>query len=341
MTNPLSTLNADLDEWLRYIEAIHPAKIDLTLDRVQCVKNRLSFQSQAKIFTIAGTNGKGSTCALIDSILRQAGYSVGLYTSPHLVQFNERAKINGQTVSDACFIEAFQQVEAARCQTPVIELTYFEFTTLAIVLIFARHNLDAFVLEVGLGGRLDAVNCFDTDCAICTSIDIDHQEYLGNTREAIGFEKAGIFRTNKPAIVADPSPPESIARHAVALGAQLWQSGSDFRFTGGDQQWDYRGRTQNRLALPYPALRGTNQLLNASAALAALEAMRSVLPVSAQAVRQGLLLVDLPGRFQVLPGQPATVLDVAHNPHAAAHLAASLENMGFFQNTHWQSYPAC
>ena len=326
--------HATLSHWLQYIESIHSDSIQLGLERVQIVKQRLGLSPKATLFVVAGTNGKGSTCAFLDSILRQAGFTVGLYTSPHLIEFNERATINGELVSDDALIQAFQTVEAARLTDSEVHLTYFEFTTLAIACVFDAHLLDAWVLEVGLGGRLDAVNVFDANCAVCTSIDLDHQDYLGNTREQIGREKAGVFRANWPAILADPNPPESIKQSAQQIGATLWQIGKDFSFKGDEQQWDYLGRDHNRVALPYPALRGANQLLNAAAALAALEAMRQQLPVSAQAIRQGLLLVDLPGRFQVLPGQPAVVLDVAHNAHAAAHLSASLQNMGFFQNTH-------
>ncbi|MGN6703236.1 MAG: bifunctional folylpolyglutamate synthase/dihydrofolate synthase, partial [Burkholderiaceae bacterium] len=211
---------------------------------------------------------------------------------------------------------------------------YFEFTTLAILLLFAEAGLDAAILEVGLGGRLDAVNVIDADVAIVTSVDIDHAEYLGNTREAIGFEKAGIFRPGRAAICGDPMPPQSLVRHAEAIGADLWLFGRDFNYNGDKQQWNYGGRTQRRVALGYPALRGANQLLNASAALAALEVLRLRLPVGAQDVRTGLVTVDLPGRFQVLPGQPLVILDVAHNPHAAATLAQNLDNMGFHPYTY-------
>jgi dihydrofolate synthase/folylpolyglutamate synthase len=203
-----------------------------------------------------------------------------------------------------------------------------------VALVFSRLDLDAVILEVGLGGRLDAVNIFDTDCAICTSVDLDHQAFLGPDRESIGREKAGIFRAGKPAIVGDPKPPQSVIDHANSIGADLWLFARDYNYSGDKQQWAYGGRTMRRAALAYPALRGTNQLLNASAALAALEAVRDRLPVPAQSIRQGFLLVEWPGRFQVLPGQPTVVLDVGHNPHAAAHLRESLDNMGFFPYTH-------
>jgi dihydrofolate synthase/folylpolyglutamate synthase len=268
---------------------------------------------------------------MLESILMQAGYRVGLYTSPHLIDFNERARVNGEPASDAMLTEQFAAVEAQRGD---VSLTYFEFTTLAILRLFAQSGLDAVILEVGLGGRLDAVNVIDADVAIVTSVDIDHTEYLGDTREKIGFEKAGIFRGGRTAICGDPVPPQSLIDHARAIGADLWLFGHDFNYSGDKQQWSYGGRGQRRNSLGYPALRGANQLLNASAALAALEALRHRLPVGAQEVRTGLAMVDLPGRFQVLPGRPTVVLDVAHNPHAAATLAQNLDNMGFHPYTY-------
>jgi dihydrofolate synthase/folylpolyglutamate synthase len=215
-----------------------------------------------------------------------------------------------------------------------VSLTYSEFTTLAILHYFAGAGLDVVILEVGLGGRLDAVNIIDADVAIVTSVDLDHIEYLGDTREKIGAEKAGIFRAGRTAICSDPAPPASLVAHAAAIGADLWRFGQDFNYSGDKQQWNYGGRSQRRSALAYPSLRGANQLLNASAALAALEALRLRLPLGAQEVRTGLVLVDLPGRFQVLPGRPAVILDVAHNPHAAATLAQNLDNMGFHPYTY-------
>lgn len=307
----------------------------MTLDRVLEVKARLGLADDAVKYVVAGTNGKGSTCAMLESILLNAGFRIGTYTSPHLIKFNERARINGQNANDDALIAQFNRVEDARTEgSEPVSLTYFEFTTLAICALFASQELDAWVLEVGLGGRLDAVNVFDADCAICTSIDIDHKDFLGETREEIGREKAGIFRKGVPAIVGDPRPPSSVVDHAVAIGADLWLFGRDYNYSGDKQQWAYGGRSMRRSALAYPALRGANQLLNASAVLAALEATHQRLPVPAQAIRQGLLLVDLPGRFQVLPGQPTVILDVGHNPHAAAHLRESLDNMGFFPYTH-------
>jgi dihydrofolate synthase/folylpolyglutamate synthase len=215
-----------------------------------------------------------------------------------------------------------------------VSLTYFEFTTLAILRLFAQAGLDAVILEVGLGGRLDAVNVIDADVAVVTSVDIDHTEYLGVTREQIGFEKAGIFRAGRPAICSDPVPPKSLIDHAEKIGADLWLLGRDFNYSGDKQQWNYGGRNMRRNALGYPGLRGANQLLNACAALAALEALRDRLPLGAQEIRSGLAMVELPGRFQVLPGRPTVILDVAHNPHAAAALAQNLGNMGFHPYTY-------
>ncbi|HRL36913.1 MAG TPA: Mur ligase family protein, partial [Ottowia beijingensis] len=228
-------------------------------------------------------------------------------------------------------VASFAVVEGARGD---ISLTYFEFTTLAILHVLARAGLDAVVLEVGLGGRLDAVNIIDTDCAIITSIDVDHTELLGHTREQIGLEKAGILRTGRPGIVSDPVPPQSVLDRATEIDADLWLLGRDYNYSGDQQQWAWAGRGRRYAGLAYPALRGANQLINAAGVLAALEAMRPRLPVTAQAVRNGLALVELPGRFQVVPGQPALVLDVAHNPHSAAALALNLDAMGFYPTTH-------
>ena len=320
-----------LDDWLAHCEQLHPKTIDMGLDRVRAVAERMGLRFDCPVFTVAGTNGKGSTCAMLEAILTQAGFRTGLFTSPHLVRFEERCRIRGQNVDASDLVAAFALVESARAE---ISLTYFEFTTLAILDTLARAGLDAVILEVGLGGRLDAVNIIDTDCAIITSIDIDHAELLGDTREKIGFEKAGILRTGRPAIVSDPVPPQSVIDRATEIGADLWLLGRDFNSSGDKQQWAWAGRGRRYAGLAYPALRGANQLINASGVLAALTAMRQQLPVTAQAVRNGLALVDLPGRFQVVPGQPALVLDVAHNPHSVAALALNLDAMGFYPTTH-------
>jgi dihydrofolate synthase / folylpolyglutamate synthase len=304
------------------------------LERITRVKEALKLNFKAVVFTVGGTNGKGSTCALLESVLLAASYKVGCHTSPHLLSFNERARVNGENVSDALLLEHFKAVELARASLPnPPTLTYFEFTTLAIMHLFATADLDAVILEVGLGGRLDAVNMIDTDCAIVTSIDLDHMEYLGDTREKIAFEKAGIFRSDKPAICADPVPPQSLIDHAASIGADLWLMGKDYNFQGDKQQWGWAGRGKRFSGLGYPALRGANQLLNASAVIAALIAVRDRLPVGAQEIRNGMAWVELPGRFQVLPGQPTIILDVAHNPHASAALAQNLENMAYHPYT--------
>ena len=327
----MTTQPATLADWLTLLETMHPKAIDMGLERVGQVRDRLGIRFDCPVIVVGGTNGKGSTCAMLEAILLQAGYKVGLYTSPHLVHFNERARVAGEIASDDALVEQFAAVEAARGD---VSLTYFEFTTLAILRLFAEAGLDAVILEVGLGGRLDAVNVIDSDVAIVTSVDIDHTEYLGVTREQIGFEKAGIFRAGRPAICSDPVPPKSLIDHAEKIGADLWLLGRDFNYSGDKQQWNYGGRSVRRNALGYPGLRGANQLLNACAALAALEALRDRLPLGAQEVRSGLAMVELPGRFQVLPGLPTVILDVAHNPHAAAALAQNLGNMGFHPYTY-------
>jgi dihydrofolate synthase / folylpolyglutamate synthase len=320
-----------LPDWLAHCERLHPKAIALGLDRVREVAQRMGIAFRCPVVTVAGTNGKGSTCAMLESIARQAGWRTGVYTSPHLVHFEERCRIAGEPVPAEALVPHFERVEAARAD---VQLTYFEFTTLAILGLMAATELDLVVLEVGLGGRLDAVNVIDTDCAVITSIDLDHQEFLGPDRETIGREKAGILRAGKPAIVSDPMPPRSVVKAAEALGADLWLQGRDYNFSGDKQQWAWAGRGRRYAGLGYPALRGANQLVNASGVLAALTALRERVPVTAQAIRNGLAFVELPGRFQIVPGQPALVLDVAHNPHSIAALAANLDSMGFYPTTH-------
>ncbi|MES2898279.1 MAG: bifunctional tetrahydrofolate synthase/dihydrofolate synthase [Pseudomonadota bacterium] len=328
----MTQLPTTLPDWLALLESRHAeVHIDMGLDRVRAVKERLGLAFSCPVIMVAGTNGKGSTCSMLEAILLRAGYKVGLYIKPHFLDFNERARINGEIASDASLVASFDAVEAQRGAT---DLTYFEFTTLAIMHLLAHAGLDVVILEVGLGGRLDAVNVIDADVSIVTSVDIDHTDYLGDTREKIGFEKAGIFRPGKAAICSDPVPPQSLIDHATAIGADLWLLGRDFNYSGDKLQWNYGGRALRRNALAYPSLRGANQLLNASAALAALEVLRMELPTSAQDVRTGLVMVELPGRFQVLPGRPTVILDVAHNPHAVSALAQNLGNMGFHPYTY-------
>ena len=320
-----------LIDWLAHCERLHPKTIDMTLARTQAVRERLGLRFEAPVITVAGTNGKGSTCAMLESIALAAGYRVGLYIKPHLVHFEERCRVNGVPVKADELLPHFEAVEAARGDTT---LTYFEFTTLVIMRCLSQQRLDLVILEVGLGGRLDAVNAIDTDCAVITSIDIDHIEYLGPDRESIGREKAHVMRPGKPAVVSDPMPPASVAAHAQAIGADLWLVGRDFNHGGDRQQWHWAGRGRRIGGLAYPALRGANQLVNAAGVLAAFEALRERLPLPVQAIRQGLAAVELPGRFQIVPGQPALVLDVAHNPHAVATLALNLDQMGFYPRTH-------
>ncbi len=324
-----------LSDWLAHCERIHPQHIELGLERVGEVARRLGLRFDCPVITVAGTNGKGSTCAMIEAVALQAGYRTGVYTSPHLVHFEERCRIHGESVNASELIANFQAVESARCQNGAeISLSYFEFTTLAILRLMSLAGLDLAILEVGLGGRLDATNIVDADCAVITSVDIDHTEFLGPDRESIGREKAGILRTGRPAIVCDPVPPQSVVDHAVEIGADLWRFGHDFNFAGDKQQWSWAGRGRRYAGMAYPALRGANQLVNASGALAALESLRERVPVTAQAVRNGLAMVELAGRFQIVPGEPALVLDVAHNPHAVAALTANLDAMRFHPTTH-------
>ncbi|MBI1965821.1 MAG: bifunctional tetrahydrofolate synthase/dihydrofolate synthase [Betaproteobacteria bacterium] len=313
-----------LQHWLEHIERQHPKTIALGLERVGRVGRALGLQPPFPLITIGGTNGKGSVCALLEAILHQAGYRVGCYTSPHLLRYNERVRIGRAEASDAELVRAFARVEEARADVP---LTYFEFGTLAAVWLFIERKVEAGVLEVGLGGRLDAVNVFDADCAVITTVDIDHVDYLGAEREAIGYEKAGIFRAGRPAVCAAAPPPARLARHAAEIGAQLLVIGTDFGATAQGAQWQYWGPRGKRGALPHPALRGARQLANAAAAIAALDCLRERLPVAMNDIRSGLLQAENPGRFQVLPGRPAVILDVAHNPQAARALAESLSAM--------------
>jgi dihydrofolate synthase / folylpolyglutamate synthase len=330
-----------LADWLAHAERLHPVVIDMGLERVQVVARRMCLQLDCPVITVAGTNGKGSTCAMLESIYTQSGYRTGVYTSPHLVHFEERCRIEGQPVAADELVPALAEVEVARRGQggeAEISLTYFEFTTLAILRCIARAGVDVAILEIGLGGRLDAVNIIDADCAVITSIDLDHTAILGPDRESIGREKAGVMRTGRPVVVSDPSPPQSVIDHAREIDADLWRVGADFHFAGDKQQWGWathptRG-ARRYSGLPYPALRGANQLVNAAGVLAALEALRGRLPVTAQAVRTGLVLVELPGRFQIVPGTPTLVLDVAHNPHSVAALTENLDAMGFYPCTH-------
>ncbi len=303
------------------MESLHPRAIALGLERVQAVRRRLALDPDFAIVTVAGTNGKGSTVALLEAMLTAAGYRVGTYSSPHLIRYNERMRLDGAPVSDPALCQAFARVEAARADTP---LTYFEFGTLAAVEWFRAGGCQIALLEVGLGGRLDAVNAWDADAAIVTAIGIDHTEWLGATRDSIAREKAGIFRPGRPAICADPDPPPALGEYAERIGARLIRIGRDFDFERKTDDWLWRCGQEVRARLPYPAMRGDYQLYNASAALMALHALGERFPVTGAQAAGGLCRAVLPGRFQVLPGRPVRVLDVAHNAQAAQALAATL-----------------
>jgi dihydrofolate synthase/folylpolyglutamate synthase len=336
-----------LSDWLAHLEGLHPkgqAGIVLGLDRIQLVKEALGQTRYCPVIVVGGTNGKGSTCAYLENIIVHAGYKLGCYTSPHLQDYNERVRLNGLPATDDALCAAFARVEAARLQAGNVALTYFEFGTLAAWEVFAAAEVEAVILEVGLGGRLDAVNVYESDISIVTTVALDHTDWLGNDRESIGFEKAGIYRSGKPAFCADPHPPQTLLDHAAAIGADLRLIGRDFGFerpsaeTNENRlQWRWWCRSGEHLikrALAYPGLRGPTQLYNASVALAALEVLGNQLPVTMQAIRPGLIETELAGRFQVVPGKPAIVLDVGHNPQAVKVLADNLSSMGFFDRTH-------
>lgn len=346
----------NLDQWLARIEAMHPrgiAGIELGLDRVRAVSEQLGQQvaltaAATPIFTVAGTNGKGSVVAYLANVLDRAGYKVGAYTSPHLIRFNERIRLNGEPVPDEALIAAFEQVEAARVASGMT-LTYFEFTTLAAMQVFLTAAVDALVLEIGLGGRLDAVNIYEPDVAIITGVALDHQDFLGDSREAIALEKIGIARAGKAVVIAEPDMPLPARKALASLGAIVYLIGEAFGFEplAGEEglpsiQWRYWLRQpgapveaiQRRGGLAFPGLRGKIQLRNAAAAMTAIECLQSRLPVAMGAVRRGLLETELAGRFQVIPGPPDLVLDVAHNPEAAKVLATNLGQLAFAHTQH-------
>ena len=316
-----------LTSWLTHLETLHSQTIELGLERVRRVQTQMQLIPHCPVIVVGGTNGKGSVCAMLTAILSRAGYRVGTYTSPHLLHYNERVALDGKPVSDATLCQSFAAVEVGRGE---VSLSYFEFGTLAAVHTFMTQAVDVMVLEVGLGGRLDAVNLFDADCSVIVSVDLDHQDWLGDTREAIGYEKAGIMRAGRPAICADADPPASLLAHANSLGVPLQCIGRDFSYTHRDPvQWNFQHGATRHHSLPYPALRGAYQLQNASAALAALDALHDQLPVGMGDIRRGLLELEWPGRFQVLPGRPLTILDVGHNPHAVRAMVASLNTLGY------------
>lgn len=321
-----------LSSWLQHLEnGVAGGEIEMGLARVGAVRDWMGVKPVCPLIVVGGTNGKGSVCAYLTQIYHEAGYRVGTLTSPHLLRFNERIAINGEAVADDLIVSAFEHIETARAEIP---LTYFEFNTLAAVDVFIRQQVDVMILEVGLGGRLDAVNIFDADVAVITSVDLDHEAFLGDTVEKVAFEKAGIMRAGKPVICAQIPVPHSLLSHAAEVGADLLLLGRDFDCHKMEmQQWSYRFHPQEsslytgehaRHALPIPVLRGNFQLSNAACALTVLECLSERLPLDIGAIKRGLLRVRHPGRFQVLPGRPVTVLDVGHNPHAARALRSSL-----------------
>jgi dihydrofolate synthase / folylpolyglutamate synthase len=326
-----------LDQWLEHISHQHPAEIEMGLTRVREMWQRMGSPRAPLNIIVGGTNGKGSTCAMLESMLHVGGYKTGFFTSPHLVRYNERVRVDKNEASDVLLMDSFKAIEAARSLPTVIPLTYFEYGALSALWIFANQGVDVAILEVGLGGRLDAVNIVDADVSVVVSVDLDHQNYLGDTKEKIGLEKAHIYRANRPAIFADTEPPASLVKHAESIGADLLLLNRDFRYQRMDNQWQFTGTIAGkdvaRHSLPWPALRGTYQLKNASAAIAALAALHEKLPISIGHIKRGLLEVEWPGRMQVLPGRPAVVLDVAHNPHAARALEDAMGTMGFYENT--------
>jgi len=312
----------NLTDWLGYIESIHPSTIDLTLERIKIVIERLNLDISFPILTVGGTNGKGSTCSILESIYREAGYKVACYTSPHFLNFNERIKIQTLAVSDEVICEAFSRIESARED---VTLTYFEYGTIAAMIIFSEAHVDVAILEVGLGGRLDAVNVFDADCAIVTTVDLDHMDYLGHTREAIGFEKAGIYRTEKTSICGDFDPPQSLIKHAELIHADLKIIGKDFGYEAHHDSFDFLIDSTFVMNLPLPKLQGDFQLANATNALMAVKAMEDKLPLTEISIQKGITLTLLPGRFQEVKKMPSLIFDVAHNPQAARSLSHNLK----------------
>jgi dihydrofolate synthase/folylpolyglutamate synthase len=314
-----STPARSLEDWLAFIERQHPRTIALGLERVRTVATQLGLQRPARrVITVGGTNGKGSTVAFIEAVARAQGWRVGAYTSPHLLAYNERVRIDGRDVGDAALVDAFEAVEAARGDTA---LTYFEYGTLAALWLFERSGLDLAVLEVGLGGRLDAVNLVDADVAVVTTVDLDHMDWLGADREAIGREKAGIARAGRPLVIGDDDPPSRVLGHAYAIGASAIRAGCDFFFEPlGDARWQWR-EVGFELDLPLPRLAAPAQLRNAACAIAALRALDA--DIDDAAFAHGIAQAQLPGRLQrVMHGDVAIIIDVAHNPQAARELAA-------------------
>jgi dihydrofolate synthase / folylpolyglutamate synthase len=317
-----------LEQWLAYQSQVHPQAIDLGLDRLRQVLDRLKWrQPRVPVVTVAGTNGKGSVSGFCASIMAAAGYRVGTFTSPHLRDYRERIRIHDALVSAEELVSAFERIEAARGE---VGLTFFEFNTLAALLLFEAAQLDAWVLEIGMGGRLDAVNVVDPDVAVVVSIGFDHQEYLGTTLEAIAREKAGIFRQGRPAVLGSREMPVVVEESARAIGAPLKRLGAEYSYTLQGAAWHFHGSRWDLRHLPAPALLGAAQFANAATAIAVLEEIDARLAIPAAAVAQGLTAVRLVARFQVIaptqPAAPTWILDVAHNPAAARVLACNLRD---------------
>ena len=306
-----------LTDWLDWQEGFHPRTIDLGLKRVSAVYKALNPSTVKPLtITVAGTNGKGSCIAFLEAFYRSQGYKVGTYTSPHITEYNERIKIDGKPVSNNLICQAFDRIDTQRNDT---SLSYFEFGTLAALDIFWRSELDIQLLEVGLGGRLDAVNIIDPDVALITSICIDHIDWLGETREAIGFEKAGIFRPDVPAVMGDINPPKSMIENAKEKNTPLLRINHEFSFKKNGNNWDWFSNYNNQhsyKSLPSPALKGEHQLSNAATSIMAVTALQNSLPISEDSIRKGLQTTTLKGRFQLIEGDIPILLDVAHNPHA-------------------------
>jgi len=321
-----------LDEWLDWQQGLHPKKIDLGLDRIRQVLQRMGLEHPSyAVVTIGGTNGKGSSVALLESISGAAGYRTGAYTSPHLLEYNERVRIDRKEVGDQQLCQAFERIDQARGD---ISLTYFEFATLAAFEIFHHAEIDLAILEVGMGGRLDAVNVLDSDVALVTTVDIDHASWLGGDRETIGWEKAGIFRHARPAVCGDPMPPETLVKHAAQLDSHLYRIGHEFAYDMNEKTWSWRGAGQHYEALPYPSLHGQFQLQNAACVIMVLELLKARFRINQHQLAAGLENAVNPGRFQIIPGEVTGILDVAHNPHGARALAQALGHQPCAGKTH-------
>lgn len=329
ISNELNLSSRSLSDWLTYIETCHPSSIHLGLERISNVAKRLQVtRFDCPVVTVAGTNGKGSTVALIAAILTAAGYRVGTYTSPHLIRYQERIQIAGHCIRDQDLCHAFTQIEESRADTP---LTYFEFGTLAALWAFKQAALDAIILEIGLGGRLDAVNCVDADLAIISMIDLDHMDWLGDTREKIGFEKAAIMRLNRPCICGDFAPPQSLLNTAQSLACPLYRQGIEFDYKMQGQSWSWNSQQLSLRDLPLPNI----DCQNAASALQAIELLGEHFMITPLSIQEGLKRVFIPGRFHIIEKNARQIIiDVAHNPAGGACLSKRLANTPCLGNTY-------